>query len=109
MRRSFMVHLASWIRARLGAGGISRAWLGGSSVRPDLSACFAGGLEWATMPATVRFAETLSRAAVPRGPDRWSARLAEACAAEEPVLRPRFDRAFAKLRVMASALAEGAL
>jgi hypothetical protein len=109
MRRSFMAHLASWIRARLGAGGIGRAWLGGSSVHPDLSACFAGVLEWATMPATVRLAQTLSQAG---GAERFrplQARLAEACAAEEPVLRPRFDRAFAKLRVMASELAEGTL
>jgi hypothetical protein len=109
MRRSFMAHLASWIRARLGAGGISRAWLGGSSVRPDLSACFAGGLEWATMPATVRFAQALSRAGGAARSRPLPARLAEACAAEEPVLRPRFDSAFAKLRVMASELAEGAL
>jgi CRISPR associated protein Cas1 len=107
-RRSFMAHLVSWIRARLGNSGISRAWLGGSSVRPDLTGCFAAAFEWATMPATVCFAQTLSRAGVAGRSRPLPASIAEAFAAEEAALLPRFDRAFTKFRVMASDLAEGA-
>jgi hypothetical protein len=107
LRRSFMVHLLSWIRARLGRAGVSRTWLGGSNVRPDLAGCFAGALEWAMMPVTVRFAQTLSLGVLSGGSPRLPARIAEAFAAEEPDLRPKFGRALAKFRVMATELADG--
>jgi hypothetical protein len=106
LRRSFMAHLLSWVRARLGRAGIGRAWLGGSTVRPDLAGCFAGAFEWAIMPGTVRFAQALALAAVVSGgPLRLPARIAEAFDAEEPVLRPKFGRAL--FRVMATELADG--
>jgi hypothetical protein len=108
LRRSFMAHFWSWIRARLGRAGVSRAWLGGSNLRPDLTCCFSGALEWAMMPVTVRFARTLSPAAVAGwGSLRLPAKIAEAFDTEEPVLRPRFAPALAKFRVMATELADG--
>jgi CRISPR associated protein Cas1 len=107
LRRAFMAHLLSWLRARLGRAGISRIWLGGSNVRPDLTGSFSGALEWVLMPVTVRFAQTFSSTAVAGGPLRLPAKIAEAFDMEEPLLRRKFGRALVKFRVMATELADG--
>lgn len=108
LRRAFAAHLEAWIRTRLGARGVDRRWLGGSRTHPDLSRRFSTALEWLTMPTTVRFAQAVWRAgARGRAPVRpLSPWIAETFVAEEPVLGPRFDLAFAKLRIITGDLAE---
>jgi CRISPR associated protein Cas1 len=108
LRRTFAAHLAAWVRTRLATREVDRRWLGGSRMRPDLSRCFSTAFEWSAMPATVRFAQMLSRAGA-RGRGRvrpLAVQIAESFVAEEPVLAPRFDLALAKLRIIVGDLAE---